>query len=207
MNSDYLAKIKSYYNLISSFYFIPARIDQKARNRGILFSKPKKGDKVLCVGSATGAEIRRFKSFGCITFGVEISKGMIKVGKKKNNTRSVLNADCFAIPYKDNSFDIIYSSYLIDIFDEEDRLQVLNEMVRVTKVGGMIISVNNTFEKGRISKLLVTYYSFVKDNIYKRMKTRPIDATDVFNKAKLYDIKNKKVAWGTEAVSGIKLNK
>ncbi|MCK5452180.1 MAG: hypothetical protein KAI51_01970, partial [Candidatus Aenigmarchaeota archaeon] len=72
----------------------------------------------------------------------------------------------------------------------------------IAKKEAKIISVNNTFEQGIISKILIQYYLFIKDNMYRRMKTRPIIASDIFRKAGLKDIKRKKASWGTEAVSG-----
>ena len=77
-------------------------------------------------------------------------------------------------------------------------------MRRIAKKGAKIVSVNNTFEQGMLSKALVTYYLFVKDNLYTRMKTRPIMAEDLFRKIGLKEIKRKKVSWGAEAVVGIK---
>ncbi|NOQ55352.1 MAG: methyltransferase domain-containing protein [Nanohaloarchaea archaeon] len=200
----YQSKVQSFYNSISHFYSLISIVDNKAKNRGILFSRPKKGDKVLCIGFGLGEEIKKYNSFGCNTYGLEFSGGMIKSARKKNNLKNIIKGDTFNLPYRDNSFDIIYSCYMIDIFEKEDTISLLKEMRRTLKQEGKIVSVNNTFEKGIISKILIKYYLFLKDNIFRRMKTRPIIATDLFRKAGLKNIKNKKVFWASEAVVGFR---
>lgn len=203
-NRTYPLKVQSFYNSISHFYSLISFVDNKAKNRGISFSEPKKEDKVLCIGFGLGEEIRKYSSLGCNTYGLEFSGGMIKSAMKKNNIKNIIKGDTFNLPYKDKSFDIIYSCYMIDIFENIQTIKLLKEMRRILKPKGKILSVNNTFEKDIISKILIKYYLFAKDNIFTRMKTRPIIAEYLFKKAGLKEIKNKKVFWASEAVIGIR---
>ncbi len=198
----YISKVRSFYDSLSLFYPIVSFIDSSPKEKGISFSNPKKGDRILCIGFGLGEEIKSFQKQGCSTYGIELSQGMIKRARKKNKINNIAKGDTFHLPFKDRSFDIIYSCFLIDIFGDEDIAKLLNEMRRTAKKGGKIISVNNTFEQGMISKALVAYYQFVKDHLYTRMKTRPIMAEKFFKKAGLKEIKQKKVSWGAEAVSG-----
>lgn len=202
--TNYLPKVQSFYNSISNFYSLISFVDNKAKNRGILFSEPKQGNKVLCVGFGLGEEIRKYSSLGCNTYGLEFSGGMITSARRRNHLKNITKGDTFNLPYKDKSFDIIYSCYMIDIFEKEDTIKILNEMKRTLKKEGKIISVNNTFEKDFLSKILIKYYLFAKDNIFTRMKTRPIIAEALFKKARLKEIKKKKVFWASEAVIGTK---
>lgn len=201
-SSGYVSGIKSFYDSFSHFYSFVSLIDHRPKNRGVSFSDPKKGDRILCIGFGLGEEIKSFQKQGCETYGIELSQGMIKRARKKNSIKNIAKGDTFHLPFKDKSFDIIYSCFLIDIFDDKGIATLLKEMRRVAKKGAKIISVNNTFEQGMISKALVAYYLFVKDNLYTRMKTRPIIAENLFMKAGLKEIKQKKVSWGAEAVSG-----
>lgn len=200
--SRYISKVQSFYDSISPFYLLASLIDAAPKRKGISFSRPQKNDKVLCIGFGLGEEIKHFKKRECNTYGIELSQGMIRNAKKKNNIKNIAKGDTFHLPFKDQSFDMIYSCYLIDIFDNTDIAILLEEMRRVAKKGAKIISVNNTFEQGIISKILIQYYLFIKDNLYRRMKTRPIIASEIFRKAGLKDIRIKKISWGTEAVSG-----
>ncbi len=202
--TNYLPKVQSFYNSISHFYSLISFVDNKAKNRGIKFSGPKQEDKVLCIGFGLGEEIKKYCSLGCTIYGLEFSGGMIKSARRRNNLKNITKGDTFNLPYKDKSFDIIYSSYMIDIFEKEDTIKILKEMRRTLKNKGKIVSVNNTFEKDLLSKILIKYYLFAKDNLFSRMKTRPIIAEDLFKKAGLKEIKNKKVFWASEAVIGIR---
>ncbi len=204
MPTGYISSIKSFYDSFSHFYYFVSLIDKRPKNRGISFSDPKKGDRVLCIGFGLGEEIKSFQKQGCDTYGIELSQGMIKRAKKRNRIENMAKGDTFNLPFKDKSFDIIYSCFLIDIFDDKDIAKLIKEMRRVAKKDAKIVSVNNTFEQGMLSKALIRYYLFVKDNLYTRMKTRPIMAENLFRKANLKEIKRKKVSWGAEAVSGIK---
>ncbi|MBW6462411.1 MAG: methyltransferase domain-containing protein [DPANN group archaeon] len=202
--TTYPLKVQSFYNSISHLYPLISFVDNKAKNRGISFSEPKQGNKVLCIGFGLGEEIKKYNSFGCTTYGLEFSGSMIKSAKKRNTLKNLAKGNTFSLPYKDKSFDIIYSAYMIDIFENAQIIEILKEMRRALKPKGKIISVNNTFDKGLLSRILITYYLFVKDNIFTRMKTRPIIAEDLFRKAGLREIKQKKVFWASEAVIGIK---
>ena len=201
-SSGYISGIKSFYDSFSHFYSFVSLIDHRPKHRGVSFSDPKKGDRILCIGFGLGEEIKSFKKQGCETYGIELSQGMIKMARKKNSIENIAKGDTFHLPFKDKSFDIIYSCFLIDIFDDKGIATLLKEMRRVAKKDGRIVSVNNTFEQSMISKALVAYYQFVKDHLYTRMKTRPIIAENHFRKAGFKDIKQKKVSWGAEAVSG-----
>ncbi|RHZ87489.1 hypothetical protein Glove_34g39 [Diversispora epigaea] len=80
------------------------------------------------------------------------------------------------LPYHDNTFDYIHVRYLITAFSELDWQIALKELVRVTKVGGIIEIVEDEIEPrndGPISRLL--FSAFFSD-----LRSRNIDFT-VFN--------------------------
>ena len=105
--TTYPSKVQSFYNSISHFYSLISFVDNKAKNRGISFSEPKKGDKVLCVGFGLGEEIKKYNSLGCNTYGLEFSGGMIKSARKRNSLKNLAKGDTFHLPYKDKSFDFV----------------------------------------------------------------------------------------------------
>ncbi|MEA3229556.1 MAG: class I SAM-dependent methyltransferase [archaeon] len=198
----YISKVRSFYNSISPLYFLISFIDKKPNKKGIIFSGPKKNDKVLCIGFGLGEEMSTFSSLGSDTYGIELSEAMIKRAKSRNKVKNTVKGDSFRLPFKDNTFDIVYSSFLIDIFNKKDRIKIIKEMKRIVKAKGKIVSVNNTFEDGIISKMLIGLYLLIRDNLYTRMKTRPIEAQLIFKEAQLKSIKKKKVFWSCQAVKG-----
>lgn len=47
-------------------------------------------------------------------------------------------SEAFSLPFEDNTFDLLYSSHVLEHFKKDDTQSVLNEWVRVIKPGGTI---------------------------------------------------------------------
>lgn len=47
-------------------------------------------------------------------------------------------SEAFPLPFKDNTFDLLYSSHVLEHFKKADTQSVINEWVRVIKPGGTI---------------------------------------------------------------------
>lgn len=56
-----------------------------------------------------------------------------------HNAKADVKADCKAIPYPDNSADMVLASHLLEHFDFKEAFVVLAEWKRVLKPGGMLI--------------------------------------------------------------------
>lgn len=74
--------------------------------------------------------------------GLDLSDEALKISKKNAAKMKVKNAtfvkgDCFNIPFKDNTFDIVWSQGLIEHFPNPKK--VVEEHYRVCKKGGLII--------------------------------------------------------------------
>lgn len=93
------------------------------------------GSKLLDVGCGNGRNMTirsDLYSYGC-----DICPAFIDICKSKN--LSVIEADCCNLPYDDNSFDAVIS---VAVFHHlktvEQRIQAVNEMIRVCKPNGNI---------------------------------------------------------------------
>ncbi len=64
-----------------------------------------------------------------------------KLNAKKLNVKNAkfVKGDCFHIPFKDNSFDIVWSQGLLEHFDNPQG--IMNEAIRTTKKNGYIITI------------------------------------------------------------------
>ena len=100
--------------------------------------------KVLDVACGTGdftIEIARKVAPGSEVTGVDISEGMLAVGKEKIRKEGVLAglyvADCEALPYEDNTFDRISVGFGVRNFEHLDI--GLKEMFRVLKPEGKLV--------------------------------------------------------------------
>jgi len=80
-----------------------------------------------------------------------------------------LKGDGFALPFKDNSFEVVYSEGVIEHFPIERSVQMLKEHARVCKLGGIVIvSVPNKFAlfHSLTKRLLGTHFLFYPEASY-----------------------------------------
>ena len=100
------------------------------------FSKNlKKGAKVLEAGCGSGDTLKCFKDQE--TYGLDISKKSLELAKK--NTDHIVLGNILEMPFKDNEFDLVYNSGVLEHFKEPQNLKGTKEMARVTKKDGHVI--------------------------------------------------------------------
>ncbi|MCK9186331.1 class I SAM-dependent methyltransferase [Candidatus Gracilibacteria bacterium] len=99
------------------------------------------GKKVLDLGCGTGRGIKHLYDFKAAEVcGVDVSKKMLEIAKKKfKNTEFVL-ADSEKLPFEDESFDVVTGLFLIVHLG--DLRKTFDEAYRVLKNGGVFILSN-----------------------------------------------------------------
>jgi len=102
---------------------------------GIKSAIPKKpGMKVLEVGCSNGRWLRWFaKEYGCEAYGIDLNAAGFK--------RDLINVrgDAIRLPYRDKSFDVVFSLGLIEHFPRHNRFSILKEQARLLSDGGYLI--------------------------------------------------------------------
>ena len=88
------------------------------------------------VGCGTGRWDKFFLSKGANVIGIDKSKEMLGKAKKVKGLKTKI-MDARNLKFKDNSFDITFSSLLLSQL--KDYKKVVKEMIRVTKPSGWII--------------------------------------------------------------------
>lgn len=95
--------------------------------------------------------------------GIDLSEGMITVGRKKVNDADLSNkielvqGDCLALPFADNTFDCITVAYGVRNFE---RLEAgYKEMQRVLKKGGMLCVIELSTPTSPIVRPLYKFYT------------------------------------------------
>ncbi len=165
-----LLKTKKDYNLIGRDF---------SRTRGFPWPELKflfdkyilKGDKVLDLGCGNG----RFYSFfkRAEYFGIDSSRNLIKIAKKKYPKANFLLADALNLPFPDNYFDKVFSIAVFHhIPSKHFRIRFLKEARRVLKRNGIFVL---TVWKIRYSFLFMIKNIFLK--IFKKSK---LDIGDIF---------------------------
>lgn len=94
------------------------------------------GSNVIEVGSGTGQTLSIF-SKRHVTTGFDISKNALILSRK--NCHSPIRGDLLEMPFKDESFDFVYNSGVIEHFKEPYNIKGISEMCRITKKGGHIL--------------------------------------------------------------------
>lgn len=97
---------------------------------------------VLEVGCGTGRFLPFMAEKGCNITGIDISEEMLKVARRRvdqseHKKITLLQNDADEIPFRDNSFDIIYSILVINLIP--DFKTAFREINRVIKPGGLFI--------------------------------------------------------------------
>jgi len=151
--------VQSYtYNVLSG------NVDREYINKRLTYIRPnlKNVKKILELGCGDGllaVEVK--KESGCEVYGLDISRSGIALAKERGIHAQLadLNED---LPYKDATFDIIFSDQLLEHIFRTDHL--LDEMYRVLKPNGVVITVtpNLSFWLNRILFLFGFYPMFLE---------------------------------------------
>ncbi|VVB59133.1 Ubiquinone/menaquinone biosynthesis C-methyltransferase UbiE [uncultured archaeon] len=124
-----------------------------------------KNSQILDIGCGNGRHLIEAKKRGLNAVGLDISKNLLKIAKKKTGAHLVLG-NALALPFRDRTFDnsiciaVVHhfgtqSSQKLaerhDFKDEKDRIQALKEAARVSK-----------------SAILISVWAFEQKNFAKR---------------------------------------
>lgn len=97
---------------------------------------PLSGALMLDVGGGPGYFARAFEARGATYVSVDADAGEMRLHGREPGPRTVL-ATGTALPFADGSFDVVYSSNVLE--HVADPWRMADEMVRVTRPGGTII--------------------------------------------------------------------
>src|SRR3954449_63178 len=95
--------------------------------------------------------------------GIDITPVFPREGKPDNANFIETNL-LDGLPYEDNTFDYVHMRYLIAAFSKTDWDIAIHELIRVTKVGGIIEIVEDEIEPrndGPISRLLFSACKYI----------------------------------------------
>jgi demethylmenaquinone methyltransferase/2-methoxy-6-polyprenyl-1,4-benzoquinol methylase len=125
-------------------HFLSLGIDKGWRKKAIKLLEPLKPRTILDVATGTGDfAIQALSLNPHKVIGIDISEGMLAVGRKKIAARQLsaqvelFSGDSENIPFKENNFDAVTVAFGVRNFENLER--GLTEIYRVIKPGGMVV--------------------------------------------------------------------
>ena len=140
-------------------------IDKLWRSKAVKRLKDANVKRVLDVATGTGdlaIKIARELPESSIT-GIDLSEGMIEVGRKKvkeaglDGRISFMQADCLELPFADGEFDAITVAFGVRNF--ERLLEGYREMYRVLDYGGLLCVLELSTPKGALTRPMYNLYT------------------------------------------------
>lgn len=137
-----------YDRMAFSYDYWGAATDSRAHETALDFGAIEDGETVLEVGVGTGRLFSRMargnpSGRNC---GVDISRGMLARAARRVGTIHGENllgiASAYDLPFAEESFDIVFGAYILDILPDDAFEAVLREWNRVTKPGGRLVLAN-----------------------------------------------------------------
>jgi ubiquinone/menaquinone biosynthesis C-methylase UbiE len=133
-------EIKNYYDDLASSYdqnrfgnTYGSYIDGQERKILTDFFKKNKSQKTLDAGCGTG----RLLDFA--THGMDLSENMVAESQKKFNDKELKTGGITAVPFGENTFDVVYCFHVIMHLDKKITENFLKESHRILKPNGTLI--------------------------------------------------------------------
>ena len=176
------AQAKESYDKMSGFYdYLTWAFERKYRNMALESLNIKRGETVLEIGFGTGHSLKRIaESVGedGKVYGIDISSGMLEVSKQRLEEAGLLDRvklqceDVLKKPYKDNKFDAVFMSFVLELFDTPEIPKVLAEIKRVLKPNGRLGVVSMSKEDE--DSILLRLYEWTHKIFPQYVDCRPI---------------------------------
>ncbi|MCD1293814.1 2-heptaprenyl-1,4-naphthoquinone methyltransferase [Methanocella sp. CWC-04] len=173
--------IKS-YDLMSGLYdALAGSSEKKFRDAGLNKLGVKDGDSILEIGPGTGQSLISMATSAGENgkvYGLDISGAMCRKSRERAKNSGVMQrvtltrGDASRLPYKDGSFDAIFMSFVLELFDTPDIPVMLQECKRVLRAGGRICVVGTS--KGDKDNLALKLYEAAHRLLPAYVDCRPI---------------------------------
>ena len=182
---------KKYYNRISSAYDCLGGIfERKLAEKALRALAIQDGEIVLEIGFGTGHCLQNIAlSVGRTgkAYGIDISDGMLRITRRRLEKAALLDrvelyhGDASKLPFSDGTFDEVFMSFTLELFDTPEIPELLSEVWRVLKVGGRLGVTSLSRTKGKSMALRI--YEWLHRNWPKYMDCRPIYLEQSLSKA------------------------
>jgi ubiquinone/menaquinone biosynthesis C-methylase UbiE len=198
------ALAKSNYDRLSGVYDLIAASEVPYIDQGLQILGLIEGESVLEIGFGTGRAILAMaKAVGDTgkVCGIDISEGMLAVAREKVQQAALSHRvelscdDAAALHYAADSFDAVFMSFTLELFDNPQVPLVLAECRRVLKTTGRICVV--ALSKPANPGIAVRLYEWAHSQFPVLVDCRPIYVQDELHEAGFQVVNSiKKSMWG-----------
>ncbi len=134
------------YNRMSRWYDLFTGSEKKFTDEGLAMLDVQSGESVLEIGFGTGYALVTLAKAAApkAVHGIDLSPEMRVVTERRlmraglSQSVSMQTGDASRLPYGKNSFDAIFISFTLELFDTPEIPRVLDECRRVLKEGGRL---------------------------------------------------------------------
>ncbi len=137
--------IRRAYDLFSFFYgFTVARDEKPAIARGLAQAAAQRGERILDAGCGSGNVYALLRdAAGCqgLAFGIDQAPRMLAATRRRVPGAQLARAEIGRLPFPAGAFDLLWSSYVLDLIPTEELGPVLCEFLRVLRPNGRLLLV------------------------------------------------------------------
>ncbi len=173
---------KQFYDRISRVYdYLTAVFERKYAEMALERLSIQESETVLEIGFGPGHCLKRMAGSVGRTgkaYGVDISSGMLEVTRKRLDKAKLIDkvelycGDAASLPYRESTFDAVFMSYTLELFDTPEIPGVLEEVKRVLKPMGRLGVASMSKENGE--SILLQLYEWAHRRWPKYVDCRPI---------------------------------
>ena len=173
---------KRSYDRISKYYdYLAGVFERKYAVLPLKLLSIREGETVLEIGFGTGHCLKRIAEIIGHTgkvYGIDISSGMMEITRRRLEKAGLIDkvalycGDAASLPFDDNTFDAVFMSFSLELFDTPEIPTVLEEVKRVLKPKGRLGVISMSKEIG--DSLLLRLYEWVHRKWPKYVDCRPI---------------------------------
>jgi ubiquinone/menaquinone biosynthesis C-methylase UbiE len=144
------------WSRLAGLYDLPLPLERPALKALVELLEVSEQDSLLDLATGTAAmlrELARSPKPPQSATGVDRAPAMLAQAPELPAGWRLLEADARALPFADESFDVVTASYLLHLLDRDDRARVIAEARRVLRPGGRLGVVTVAPPAGRLSSL------------------------------------------------------
>jgi len=160
---------KKYHTTSKCYHLIMGVFEIKPNTEAIQMADIHPGEQVLDVAFGTGWVLEKLiPSAGSTTYihGIDFARGMHKETQKRlqckllENRVMLTQGNVLSMPYKPESFDVLFASFILDIQSCENIQRFLCECKRVLRPNGRLIIVAMTKDGTGLQKIARYFYDW-----------------------------------------------